>query len=161
MRQQTQPGWFSLLRLRIGKPPRPRYQRTLRDIFLNRSATPPCLGARRGINAPPQFIHTFPAGQPARLDSRIARSVSVNARMIVPTAKRRISERIAWRYEPVFSTTAPNKYGPIHDVPRSETSYSPKKEASYPVGIIRENNERDNACDPPSTMAITAPIPHA
>ena len=36
----------------IGKPPRPRYQRMLRDIFIDRSATPPCGDARRGMAAP-------------------------------------------------------------------------------------------------------------
>jgi hypothetical protein len=33
----------------IGKPPRPRDKRMLRDVFLDRSATPPCDDARRGI----------------------------------------------------------------------------------------------------------------
>jgi hypothetical protein len=33
----------------IGKPPRPREKLMLRDIFLDRSATPPCGDARRGI----------------------------------------------------------------------------------------------------------------
>ena len=42
----------------IGKPPRPRYQRMLRDIFIDRSATPPCGDARRGV-APFQFVHTL------------------------------------------------------------------------------------------------------
>src|SRR5439155_9682879 len=33
----------------IGKPPRPRDQRRLRDILFDRSATPPCGDARRGM----------------------------------------------------------------------------------------------------------------
>src|SRR5215510_11403801 len=43
----AQTGWFSL-RVSIGKPPRPRGQRTPR-YFLDRSATPPCCDARRGL----------------------------------------------------------------------------------------------------------------
>src|SRR5947207_2293140 len=40
----------------IGKPPRPRGQRRLRDILFDRSATPPCGDARRGM-AILQFVH--------------------------------------------------------------------------------------------------------
>jgi hypothetical protein len=36
------------LSLSIGKPPRPRVSGGF-AIFINRSATPPCVGARRGI----------------------------------------------------------------------------------------------------------------
>src|SRR5262245_1013185 len=43
--KQTQPGWFSLL-FSIGKPPRPREQRMLRDIFL--LARPPLLAVMQG-----------------------------------------------------------------------------------------------------------------
>src|SRR5204862_7022969 len=46
----TQPGWFFFL-FSIGKPPRPRDQRRLRGIFVDRSATPPCGDARRGIRS--------------------------------------------------------------------------------------------------------------
>jgi hypothetical protein len=40
----------------IGKPPRPRYQRKLRDVFFDRSATPPCGDARRGIALDANFF---------------------------------------------------------------------------------------------------------
>src|SRR5262249_22053322 len=43
--KQTQPGWFSFL-FSIGKPPRPRYQWMLRDIFL--LARPPLLAVMQG-----------------------------------------------------------------------------------------------------------------
>ena len=42
----------------VGKPPRPRDQRMLRDIFIGRSATPPCGDARRGITLDSD-VHTF------------------------------------------------------------------------------------------------------
>src|SRR5213594_1095193 len=45
----TRPGWFSF-GFSIGKPPRPREQRRLRNL-LDRSATPPCTDARRGIRS--------------------------------------------------------------------------------------------------------------
>src|SRR5437867_13344763 len=54
----TQPGWFPLDS--FGKPPRPRDQRRLRDIFL--IARPPLLAvdARRGLSVlDSQFIRTF------------------------------------------------------------------------------------------------------
>src|SRR5437867_10415514 len=41
----TQPGWFSSL-FSFGKPPRPRYQRMLRGIFL--LARPPLLAVMQG-----------------------------------------------------------------------------------------------------------------
>ena len=37
----------------------------------------------------------------------------------------------------------------------------PKNEASRPAGIMRENSERESACEPPSTIAITALMIHA
>src|SRR5436189_5069634 len=43
--EATQPGWCSLSRA-IGKPPRPREKRTLRDIFL--IARPPLLAVVQG-----------------------------------------------------------------------------------------------------------------
>jgi hypothetical protein len=54
-----------------------------------------------------------------------------------------------------------NRNGPIHEVPRSVISYTPKNAASCPDGIICENSDRESACDPPSTTASTAPIIHA
>src|SRR5438067_2528668 len=56
--KQTQPERFPFL-FSFGKPPRPRDQWMLRDAFLNRSATPPCGDARRGLLARFQFVHTF------------------------------------------------------------------------------------------------------
>src|SRR5215831_13394323 len=53
----TQPGWFSFV-FSIGKPPRPRDQRRLRDIFL--IARPPLLAVMQGGEYPRfQLIHTF------------------------------------------------------------------------------------------------------
>src|SRR5215510_8980565 len=46
-RSRRSRGGFPLVS--IGKPPRPRDQRMLRDIFIDRAATPPCRDARRGI----------------------------------------------------------------------------------------------------------------
>ena len=46
--------------------------------------------------------------------------------MIVPVTKRAISERIASRYEPVDATTKAKICVPIHEVPRSLMSYTPK-----------------------------------
>src|SRR5215475_11213848 len=51
----AQTVWFSL-RVSIGKPPRPRAQRTLRDIFL--IARPPLLAVMQGGDfCTPRFIH--------------------------------------------------------------------------------------------------------
>src|SRR5713101_7474800 len=91
----------------------------------------------------------------------MARSVSVKSRTTMPVTNSTMSDRIAWRYEFVAPTTAPKINGPIHDVPRSEISYSPKNDVSRPFGIIRENNERDSAWEPPSTSASTAPMNQA
>ena len=55
--ESPQPGWFTSLSS-IGKPPRPRYQRMLCDIFLARAATPPCADARRGLS-PTSIHHEF------------------------------------------------------------------------------------------------------
>ena len=55
--ESPQPGWFTSLSS-IGKPPRPRYQRMLCDIFLARAATPPCGDARRGLS-PTSIHHEF------------------------------------------------------------------------------------------------------
>jgi hypothetical protein len=45
--EATQPGWFSLLFLSENHPG--LAMRMLRGIFLDRSATPPCGDARRGL----------------------------------------------------------------------------------------------------------------
>ena len=53
----AQTGWFSL-RVSIGKPPRHRGRRTLRDIFL--IARPPFLAVMQGGEfALLRFIHSF------------------------------------------------------------------------------------------------------
>ena len=39
-----------------------------------------------------------------------------------PTTKKKINDSKASRYEPVRDTTTLNNNGPIHEVPRSETS---------------------------------------
>ena len=55
--KQPQPGWFSFW-FSIGKPPRPRDQRKLRDILL--LARPPLLAVMQGGEyARFQFVHTF------------------------------------------------------------------------------------------------------
>jgi hypothetical protein len=46
----AQTGWFSFPG--EGKPLRPRDNRRLRDYLFDRSDTPPCGDARRGISAP-------------------------------------------------------------------------------------------------------------
>src|SRR5688500_3533162 len=51
-----------------------------------------------------------------------ALSVAVVTNKIHPTMKKKINDRIACRYDPVLATTMLNSNGPIHDVPRSETS---------------------------------------
>src|SRR6185295_8848435 len=42
-----------------GKPPRLRPLRSLRDIFLNDAATPPCGGARMGVALPRLIAEIF------------------------------------------------------------------------------------------------------
>src|SRR5881397_3627326 len=55
--KQPQPGWFSFW-FSIGKPPRPRDQRKLRDILL--LARPPLLAVMQGGEyARFLFVHTF------------------------------------------------------------------------------------------------------
>src|SRR5881296_2091412 len=46
---ETDAAGVVFLLVLIGKPPRPRDQRMLRDIFFGREAIPPCGDARRGI----------------------------------------------------------------------------------------------------------------
>src|SRR5262245_46889813 len=54
----AQTGWFSFS-VSIGKPPRPRGQRTLRDIFL--IARPPLLALMQGGESCTTAIHSQPA----------------------------------------------------------------------------------------------------
>src|SRR5215510_9985706 len=57
----AQTGWFSL-RVSIGKPPRPRGQRKLRDIFL--IARPPLLAVMQGGDFCTAAIHSQILGAP-------------------------------------------------------------------------------------------------
>src|SRR5215470_16267287 len=59
---QAQTGWFSL-RVSIGKPPRPRGQRMLRDIFL--IARPPLLAVMQGGEFCTPAIHSQVLRPPA------------------------------------------------------------------------------------------------
>src|SRR5436190_1514404 len=48
-------GFPTAAPLHGGKPPRPRDNRKLRTIFIDRESTPPCLDARRGVLSFPQL----------------------------------------------------------------------------------------------------------
>src|SRR5580765_3931264 len=91
----------------------------------------------------------------------MAFSTLTKYKITLPTTKKTIRARIAGRYEFVSCATKPKTSGPIHEVPLSEIAYIPKNADSLPFGIICENSDRDNACDPPKTNPIAALMKYA
>src|SRR5439155_8748155 len=67
---KTDTAGVVFLFLLIGKPPRSRGQRMLRDIFLKRSTTPPCGDAKRGILLDSDLFTPF-WGEPGMTGTRV------------------------------------------------------------------------------------------
>jgi nitroreductase len=89
--------------------------------------------------------------------SRAASSGSVRHKRNSPRPKSSTSDSMAWRNDPVMSTTMVNSSGAIHAVPWLHTSKRLNQVASRPAGIMLANRLRDRATVPPRAMPMATP----